>query len=424
MYVQHCYVHCSYEGYEYAGLLDERTCACGNDQSESNIVPSSDCSTSCIGNSNERCGGPGRVSVIKTGIDADCLAKADSGDCDFFDCFNHRHTCNEGSRYDIGRTLKRYCKIRKFLSKIGFVTEKVMECVTRGMVKKYKQLPVTFSDSLCKDTFYYGKKLMSQCKKSTKVAGASSRSSSSSNNEVDFFQILKTPENMAAFKSSVDEMLAEADTGAEDSVLYLLEGEIDDIARQFGLDDYHGADASLDEMKTNIRNRIYDMFPVKKPTKGIDSSCEELARTGRCEFYSCFEKRYPCGPDGFALSFQKVCEGESRVKNYLKSNNGKPMGRVQSCVMDAMLEVYQSSENSCKRIEYSALDAYRRCYTEHMDGGFVAENQYLLTDAYTVPAANTLQTLARGLITDTLCDANGTPLYEIRNGLKIRTAFT
>ncbi|XP_070538284.1 uncharacterized protein [Ptychodera flava] len=424
MHVQYCYVYCSYNGYEYAGLLDAKTCACGNDQSESNTVPSSQCSYSCDGNSNEQCGGPGKASVIRTGIDADCLAKANSGDCEFFDCFNHRHVCNEGSRYDLSKTLKRYCKMRENPSLLGMTFGKVMECVTKGIVQKYKELPVTFSDATCKETFYYGRNLVKECYTKTTVSTSSSRSSASSSNNVDLFETLKSSDNMAAFKSSVDEIVTETDTGKEDSVLYLLENQIDDVTRQFHLDGFHSEDASLTAMRTDIRNQIYNMFPLKAPIAGLDSSCEEMARSGSCDFYACFDRRYPCGPDGFALSFKKVCEGENRVKNYLKYNGRSRMNLVQSCVMNALLREYRTNENSCKRIEYSALDAYRSCYKDNMDCEFVAQNQYHLTDAYTIPAPNKLQTMARGLITDTLCDANGTPLYRERNGQKFRVVFS
>ncbi|XP_077987947.1 uncharacterized protein LOC144442461 [Glandiceps talaboti] len=423
MYVQQCYVYCSYHGYEYAGLSDSKTCACGNGQSESNTVAPSECSYNCGGYANEQCGGPGRVSIFRTGIDSICLEKGQNGDCDFFECFNHRHVCNEGRRYDLSKGLTHYCQMKdKIHPRYISAWTNAMQCVTRAILKKYKELPVTYSDSTCKDLYNYGRKLFQTCYKKSTFSESSSLLSSSE--EMNFYDTLKSDDAMNAFKIGVEQMVEDTDSAREDSVLYLLETQVEDISRQFYLANYHDQDAAINEMNEKIRSQIFDLFPPKSPVIGIDSSCEELARSASCDFYKCFEKRYPCGSDGFALSYIEVCEGENRIKHYLKSNGASRMDSVQSCVMSALLLEYQADENSCRRIEYTIRDAYRSCYKQHMNCGFVAENQYQLTDAYTVPFPNKLQFMAQGLITDTLCDAYGTPLYLEKDGHKFRAVYT
>ncbi|CAG2202965.1 unnamed protein product [Mytilus edulis] len=70
-----CLLYCNDQGYKYAGTQNEDECYCGDDPYQ--YVADSidyyylmdyDCNDECIGDSNQTCGGPWRLSVYETGF--------------------------------------------------------------------------------------------------------------------------------------------------------------------------------------------------------------------------------------------------------------------------------------------------------------------------------------------------------------------
>lgn len=58
-----CIKYCQSKGFKYAGTEYGAECFCGNDISSSTKKPNSDCDMACAGNANEKCGGPGRLTL-------------------------------------------------------------------------------------------------------------------------------------------------------------------------------------------------------------------------------------------------------------------------------------------------------------------------------------------------------------------------
>lgn len=62
-----CAKYCAARGFSIAGTENGGQCFCGNKLEKSEQKPDTDCSTPCEGNAKETCGGPGRMSLFKSG---------------------------------------------------------------------------------------------------------------------------------------------------------------------------------------------------------------------------------------------------------------------------------------------------------------------------------------------------------------------
>ncbi|XP_002740238.1 uncharacterized protein LOC100370384 [Saccoglossus kowalevskii] len=413
MYPHHCVALCSKKGYEYAGLTQGDTCSCGNGQQQSNMVPRSDCGTRCSGRGSDVCGGVNKVAVLRTGIALSCLEMADNGDCEFFKCFKDRHSICPSS-LDITSVLHDRCKSLPD----GF-RQSIFRCVGLKMLDEYKHIPQVYSSTKCYNLYIDGQNHYSSCVQPP-ISNRLRRDASTGS----LYEHLKNAENLEAYKASIDQLLSTVNQDPQSATLKFLQQEVEKLTLYFHLGNFHDLDGILEAMKTSVRQRLLEGVSSTPPTLSGDSSCEELATFGDCDFFDCFENRYTCGPDGFALSFGKVfCEQENKYKMYLKNSGGTSMGNVQTCVMNAMLTEYRKNSSSCKDIEFNMLDAYRGCYDQYFDCDFVRDNQFQLTNIYALPqlSSTTLQDVAKSLVVTTLCHNHGSTLYSIIDNVKFLT---
>ncbi|CAG8663232.1 13255_t:CDS:1, partial [Ambispora gerdemannii] len=68
MKIDDCINFCNQNNFKYAGLEDGYQCFCGNDYTvngQASGAPDEQCSTSCVGNSSQICGGPFALSIYK-----------------------------------------------------------------------------------------------------------------------------------------------------------------------------------------------------------------------------------------------------------------------------------------------------------------------------------------------------------------------
>ncbi|XP_006823441.1 uncharacterized protein LOC102809071 [Saccoglossus kowalevskii] len=414
----YCLAKCTKEGYEYAGLSKGDTCSCGNDQQFSNLVSRSRCLTACTGRSDGVvCGGGTEMAVIRTGIESTCIQLALEGDCDFFKCFSERHsTC---SKYDIGGVL--YSRCQGLAQSIRYILsdrKEIFKCVALKMLAEYKQLEQTYSTTKCKQMYKDGKKHYKSC---AKEPNQSNKRRSASSEENSFFDRLKDSDNLDDYKASIDDLIAAVESDPESLLLEFMQEEVEELTLYFHRSGFHTHDDVLQTMVDAIEMKMVEGASSINSKSSSGDSCEDLATGGNCAFFDCFEKRFPCGPSGFALSFGKIyCEQENKYKNYLKATGGISMQSVQTCVMNAILTEYQKDENTCKGIELTMIAAYRDCYGQYLNCDFVRDNQFQLTNIYALPqlSSTTLQDVAKSLVVTTLCDNHGSTLYSIIDNVK------
>lgn len=118
----------------------------------------------------------------------------------------------------------------------------------------------------------------------------------------------------------------------------------------------------------------FDNLVFKKvvPKEQIDENCLEILNSSnitnleRCEFYSCFEKRFPCGKEYWIMNWgYKYCRryaNENFARNFTIIGQ-KLLNHVNRCLPKHFEKIYKSSRPiSCKKLYNKAFEAQTNCY--------------------------------------------------------------
>ncbi|BFZ08226.1 hypothetical protein BsWGS_11265 [Bradybaena similaris] len=100
--------------------------------------------------------------------------------------------------------------------------------------------------------------------------------------------------------------------------------------------------------------------------RSINQSCLALADIGSCEFYSCFERRLPCGRDGYILrTGHYYCNKIERERGNFSPEGQQFLTEVQSCLTSALKEMYQREYVNCHDLEHHAVEAITPCFMDN-----------------------------------------------------------
>ena len=110
---------------------------------------------------------------------------------------------------------------------------------------------------------------------------------------------------------------------------------------------------------------------AKKP---INDTCVEVLRgknmtlMQRCEFFKCFEDRFPCGNKYWIMNWgYKYCRRYADPEFTSKfTDRGKQLlDHINKCLPKQLEKFYKSKKSiNCKRLYSQAFDAQHRCYAE------------------------------------------------------------
>ena len=88
-----------------------------------------------------------------------------------------------------------------------------------------------------------------------------------------------------------------------------------------------------------------------------------------CGFYiDCLEKYYPCGNEGYAISYgYKYCErfSDENFTNCSSDKGDEWMDYTLPCLQEALVPIIETNTNNltCNKIKYYAFDSHSDCYT-------------------------------------------------------------
>ncbi|RNA03447.1 stanniocalcin family [Brachionus plicatilis] len=110
------------------------------------------------------------------------------------------------------------------------------------------------------------------------------------------------------------------------------------------------------------------------PNGDIDQNCLELLRSSnitnmeRCEFYKCFEKRFPCGKEYWIINWgYKYCRryADENFANNFTTVGQKLLNHVNECLPRYFEKAYKSSRPiQCKKLSNQAFRAQTNCYKD------------------------------------------------------------
>lgn len=123
-------------------------------------------------------------------------------------------------------------------------------------------------------------------------------------------------------------------------------------------------------------NAFAENLPEKSvsPKKDVDKQCLQLLRSknstqiNRCEFFKCFEDRFPCGNKYWVMNWgYKYCRRYADPEFIEKFTDigKKLLEHVNKCLPKHFEKFYRSKRMvRCKKLNQEAFEAQGKCYTE------------------------------------------------------------
>ncbi|CAG5133686.1 unnamed protein product [Candidula unifasciata] len=112
--------------------------------------------------------------------------------------------------------------------------------------------------------------------------------------------------------------------------------------------------------------------------RAIDQSCLALADQGSCDFYSCFERRLPCGRDWYILKTGLYyCNKIERQKVSFSPEGQQFLSNAQRCLTQSLKDMYQRDYVDCHDLEHDAVANITRCFTGFCDV-FESDSEHFL----------------------------------------------
>ena len=104
----------------------------------------------------------------------------------------------------------------------------------------------------------------------------------------------------------------------------------------------------------------------KGKTCQADQHCIDLANNGDCEFYSCFENRRNCGPNGYMIGYGgKYCHRFGQHYDSFNAAGKKWIDCARKCLTKALIQSYQANApagNECANVTSLAFHTHVDCY--------------------------------------------------------------
>ncbi|CAC5385069.1 unnamed protein product [Mytilus coruscus] len=99
----------------------------------------------------------------------------------------------------------------------------------------------------------------------------------------------------------------------------------------------------------------------------VRPECIDWAHNGTCDFYDCFEQRFPCGSSGYALGYGgKYCRKfqQSQFRSLFNTAGQVFLDKMSKCEMDAVLPFYEQQSITCST-EYDLVFKHQEdCYIQ------------------------------------------------------------
>ncbi|KAI8781712.1 hypothetical protein BgiMline_011539 [Biomphalaria glabrata] len=120
-----------------------------------------------------------------------------------------------------------------------------------------------------------------------------------------------------------------------------------------------------------FRSRVH----ARANGREIESSCLAHADAGSCEFYSCFERRLPCGRTWYILKTgQYYCNKMQSERSRFSAEGQQFLDAAQRCMTQALKDTYRRDDMDCHDLEHLAFNTVRPCFIENGFCGILGED--------------------------------------------------
>lgn len=162
--------------------------------------------------------------------------------------------------------------------------------------------------------------------------------------------------------------------------------------------------------------------PRVEPHEDVSDECLRLAAWGRCEFYECLERRFPCGHRGYAIHVGlHFCRKIINMMDDFTPDGQRWMNRTSICLTNSLLPVYQSYVSRCDDISDVGADGIIACNSRTDQDGqdfcsFVHDNSEEYLDIFGMEEIRRMLRLRKpGLLGRMLVDGANCGAYSLRD---------
>ncbi|OWF48919.1 uncharacterized protein LOC110452451 [Mizuhopecten yessoensis] len=122
------------------------------------------------------------------------------------------------------------------------------------------------------------------------------------------------------------------------------------------------------------------------PVRDRDPECERKAEEGSCDFFDCYENRFPCRTCGFAADPERnYCRRFFNNYSNFDRQGQQWITSAHQCLTRVMLSLYVQNSVSCKVSKRTMVDAVSYCYHGNSTLSFCdifQTNQYAFLQLY------------------------------------------
>jgi hypothetical protein len=112
-----------------------------------------------------------------------------------------------------------------------------------------------------------------------------------------------------------------------------------------------------------------------RATKNFDEKCLELSKSSdpalRCEFFRCFEERFPCGPQYWIQRWGTKYCSKYTDKNTFSSfsiDAQRFLNSTNECLAKSLETTYRTDKPlRCKKFYITAFKSQGKCYSQNID---------------------------------------------------------
>lgn len=119
------------------------------------------------------------------------------------------------------------------------------------------------------------------------------------------------------------------------------------------------------------------------PVEEITEECLRLAGWGRCAFYDCLERRFPCGEDGYTQRLSKhFCGKIDSAFNNFDTFGRRWLNQTSICLVGDMVPLYRRDSLKCSDIQDAGIESIVGCNDATVDGKTFCDFTSTNGDAY------------------------------------------
>ncbi|XP_041360312.1 uncharacterized protein LOC121376493 [Gigantopelta aegis] len=106
-------------------------------------------------------------------------------------------------------------------------------------------------------------------------------------------------------------------------------------------------------------------LPTVQATGDVNPTCESHGQTGMCEFYECFEDRFPCGGRGYMQKYGLFyCHNFASYYDLFTPQGKRWINETSQCLTQKLMTKYTQSSVNCHALSHFAFDSWDECYVE------------------------------------------------------------